>query len=173
MKTILCFGIMLLAAGCRSGSTEGDADAQAVKRYQKDGEFIIEAQKADDIKIMSAGWSPKYRDANGNEKTLRFYRGYLYISVRQALGDGILAWASGNVIRDVFVMSEGSKEASTVKTAMRDDWQVTKIVTDPQNYLTASGVKVFCPLRIEYKKKDGKPYVSNFSDINCRDILLQ
>jgi len=164
---------LIFVSGCRSGESSSDADAMAVKRTTNSyGEFVITAQKPDDMKIVDSGSSVvDFRTASGKNGSVSLVRNgdFYFISVRQALADGLGAFITGQAMKDVFLIPKnGGLTDPTINKAKSEGWQIMKIVSDGESFADIKGVRIYCPIRIEFKKKDGKPHVSEFPErSNC------
>lgn len=174
MRTLLLVALFALA-GCRPGNSSGEADAQAVKRTVKNGEFIITAQKPDDMMIVDSGkGNTSVRTASGKNGEVAIIRTneVFLITVRQALADGIGAWMSGQVLRDVFLVPtvNGKPDPLLIK-AKSEKWRIEKIISYADNFGEVKGVKIYCPNRIEFRKSDGSRQVSEFPEQSCATAL--
>jgi hypothetical protein len=180
MKIALIAGLVVFA-GCRGQEKGSEADAQAVKRYQADGEFVIQAQKPDDITIKDVssrgltGTSVPFRLANGKEGTLTMMNNHevSLISVRQALADGAMAALTGQAMRDVLVIPKvNGKTHPDVALAKSEGWRIDQIRTDLESVATIEGIKIYCPWKIVFKKKDGSPKTVELpSRSSCQSVL--
>ncbi|MEN9808824.1 MAG: hypothetical protein RLZZ488_391 [Pseudomonadota bacterium] len=173
--TALALGVIVFT-GCRDGETAADADAQAIKRYQSNGQFVIAAQKPDDMSIVDAGnRQVSFRTATGKNGTISFINNgeYYLISIRQALADGLGAWVSGQAMRDVFLIPKvNGRKDPNISAAKAENWKIERIVSDSKSFADIKGIKIYCPTRIEFRKKDGKPHVSEFpARANCADDI--
>jgi hypothetical protein len=181
MKIAVLLGLFVFS-GCRPSVTGSDADAQAVKRYQSKGEFVIQAQKPDDMTIKDlsssgvlGGSSVPFRLANGKEGTLAIFRNseVSLISVRQALADGALAALTGQSIRDIFVIPKvNGRTHPDVALAKSEGWRIDQIRTSLNSVAVVQGVKIYCPWKIIFKKKDGSAKTVELpSQTSCQTVL--
>jgi len=181
MKTPILVGLLVLA-GCRPKGSDSNADAQAVNRYQSNGEFVIQAQKPDDITIkdlssfgVMGGPSVSFRLANGKEGSLTIFRnpGVSLISVRQAFADGALAALTGQSIRDIFVIPKvNGRTHPDVALAKSEGWRIDQIRTSLNSVAVVQGVKIYCPWKIIFKKKDGSAKTVELpSQTSCQTVL--
>jgi hypothetical protein len=146
------------------------------------GDLVIQAQRPDDITIKDlsssgvlGGSSVPFRLANGKEGVLAIFRNSeaSLISVRQALADGALAALTGQAIRDVFVIPKvNGKTHPDVALAKSEGWRIDQIRTNLKNVAEVEGVKIYCPWKIVFKRKDGSAKnVDLRSPTNCQSVL--
>ncbi len=177
VSSVLLMGASLLfVSGCRPGESSSDADAMAVKRTtNSNGEFEITAQKPGDmvIKEFSHIMNPnvEFRTADGRTGEVSVVRNdeYFFIAVRLALADGVIAAMTGQAMRDVFLIPKTTRGGDPlISKAKSEGWQIMKIVSSPNSVQDGKGLRIYCPTRIEFKKKDGKPHVAEYPErSNC------
>ena len=177
MKFYLFFVVVALV-GCRpdsSGSEGGEAEAQAVQRSVINGEFTITARKPNDMKIAQSGNQDiPFRTAGGQNGLVSILTnpGHSFVSVEQALADGIFARLKGQVMRDVFLIPRVNAQVDPlIVKAQSESWRIEKIVSNANNFGEVKGVKIFCPNRIEFRKPDGSRHVSEFPFKSCESEL--
>lgn len=166
-KAALSFYGMFLSSACMPISkTENTNDAQAVKRFERDGDFYIVAQKPDDMKIVAVSSAlVPFKTAGGVRGTVSLVRNgdYNFITVREALADGLGARLADKSIRDVFLIPKiNGRPDNTIQTAKSEGWKIEKIVSSLESYAQLKEVRIYCPLSIEFRKNDGTRHVSKF-----------
>lgn len=87
--------------------------------------------------------------------------------------DGLGAWVSGQAMRDVFLIPKvNGRKDPNISAAKAENWKIERIVSDSKSFADIKGIKIYCPTRIEFRKKDGKPHVSEFpARENCADDI--
>ena len=180
MKLALLAGIFVFA-GCRAKSDGSMGDAQAVIRIESDREFVIQAQKPDDITMKDLaerglfGLSVRVRLADGKNGKFAIFRNaeVSLLSVRQALADGALAAVTGQAIRETLVIPKvNGKTHPDVTQAKTEGWRIDQIRIDSESVAVVEGVKIYCPWKIVFKKNDGSPKIVEFSRrTDCQSLL--
>lgn len=166
--------MVLVTLACRAGSGNSDADALAVKQYQKNGQVIIEAQEPGDMKVVNPNpLNPGYRmvaTVDGKEKRLGDLgqgMGAYFISVKEQLGKKVLFWNSGPTVRNVFALPSNDPEGKTAMRAANEGWEVLKIISNAESYFVHDKAKIYCPSHIEYKDQNGKIVISKSDGRAC------
>ncbi|NBX18618.1 MAG: hypothetical protein EBR09_14780 [Proteobacteria bacterium] len=163
----LKYGILFLLPNCvPAKKPPSNAEAQAIKRYETDSEFIVVAQKPDDMRIVEIGNSMvRFKTSAGRTGQVSLVRNgdYNFIAVREALADGFQAKLKDKSMRDVFLIPKiNGRPDKTINQAKSEKWNIEKIVSTSESFAEAKGIKIYCPVRIEFRKKDGKRHVSEF-----------
>ncbi|NBW80458.1 hypothetical protein EBR21_01770 [bacterium] len=169
--------VHVVAVGCLPiFKKESATDPQAVKRFQQNGEFIIVAQKPDDMKIVAVSNAVvPFKTADGKRGRVSLVRNgeYNFISVREALADGFVAFLKDKSMQDVFLIPKvNGQPDQIISMARQQDWKIEQITASIESYAQFKDVRIYCPVRIEFRKKDGTKHVSEFpARPNCQSDI--
>lgn len=174
MKSLFITSAVFLFAGCRSGGSGVDtgAEALAVKRSVSNGQISIIAQQDDDMRLLDkislyeTGSFEQFRTgsfqhvriklADGREGKVQMVReGSVSMTVvRGELTDGFFG-VGKNVVKDAFLLPNiNGKVDPALSKGFQEKWAIKKIVAEADNYgELKGGVKIYCPNRVELKKK--------------------
>lgn len=177
MKMILSLAALFVVGCVPVKKSDNNTDPQAVKRITKDDELTIIAQKPDDMRIVDMGNTiVSFRTAKGVKGKISLVNNgdFYFISVRESLSDEHSFWREGKSMRDVFLIPKiNGRPDRTITKAKSEKWQIEKIVSSLYSYARIKELNIYCPTRIEFRKKDGSKHVSEFpertsceSDIN-------
>ncbi|NBX18619.1 MAG: hypothetical protein EBR09_14785 [Proteobacteria bacterium] len=192
MKSLIITSAVFLFAGCRSGGSgiDNGAEAQAVKRSVSNGQISIIAQQDDDMRLLDTmslyetGSIEQFKTgsfqhvriklADGREGKVQMVRegSVSMIVVRGELTDGFLG-VGKNVVKDAFLVPNiNGKVDPALSKAFAEKWAIKKIVADADNYgELKGGVKIYCPNRVELKKKDGSMHIAAYESVDCKSTL--